>query len=252
MTTAERRDIIEEMIRENNEIEVSVIKEKFGVSSVTVRNDLIFLERKGVIKRLFGKAVLRDERLSSAFDVHSVKQIDEKEKIGKYAASIINPNESVMLYTGTTTLQIAKYLPSQLNVIAVTNSIYIAYELKKYPNVKTVVIGGNFNPDTGATYGIQAIRQLNDYNIDKLFLAVDGINADTGITNDQPYETDINRAMINKSKNVIVVADHTKVGVTRFINMGDIEKVDMLITDTKADDNEIKKIKAKNVKVVLA
>ena len=90
MTTAERRDIIEEMIRENGEIEVNVIKQKFGVSSVTVRNDLIFLERKGVIKRLFGKAVLRDERLSSAFDAHSVKQIDEKEKTTKGTKNFTN------------------------------------------------------------------------------------------------------------------------------------------------------------------
>jgi len=251
MDTEERRNCIEKLIKEKKELDVNFIKEKFGVSSVTVRNDLMYLERKGILKRMFGKAVLREESLSSVFDMHDIKNLDEKEKIGKHAASLIAENESVMLYTGTTTLQIARHLDGSKNIIAVTNSIYIAYELGKWPNVKTVVIGGNFNPSTGATYGVQAIKQLNEYNIDKLFLAVDGIDADMGVTNDQPYETDINHAMIGKARQVIVVADHTKIGAIHFVSMGNIEDIDILITDNKASPEKVQKIREKGVEVII-
>ena len=110
--------------------------------------------------------------------------------------------------------------------------------------------GGNFNPQTGSTYGEDAVRQLEAYNIDKLFLAVDGIDAQRGITNAQPYETDINRAMIHKAKKVIVVADFTKIGAVSFVNMGSISDVDMLITDSKAPEDKIQHIRDKGVQVV--
>lgn len=248
---AERRSQIENLIKEQKELDVNFLKNKFGISSVTLRNDLMYLERKGVLKRMFGKAVLREESLSGASDMFDIKNLGEKERIGKYAASLIAENESVMLYTGTTTLQIARHMDNGKNIIAVTNSIYIAYELRRCPNVKTVVIGGNFNPGTGATYGVEAIKQLNEYNIDRLFLAVDGIDADMGITNDQPYETDINRAMIARAKKVIVVADYSKIGVTHFVNMGNIEDVDVLITDNKAQPDKVKKIKDRGVEVII-
>lgn len=251
MDTKERRNRIEKLFKEQKELDVNYIKKTFGISSVTVRNDLMYLERKGIIKRMFGKAVLREESLSSVSDMCDVKNLNEKERIGKYAVSLINENESIMLYTGTTTLQIARQIDNRRNFIAVTNSIYIAYELRRNPNIKIVVIGGNFNPDSGSTYGVQAIRQLNDYNIDKLFLAVDGIDAEMGITNDQPYETDINRTMIKKAKQVIVVADYSKIGATHFVNMGDIEDVDMLITDNKAPADKVEKIREKGVEVII-
>ena len=247
-----RRKEIEELIRERKELDVNEIKNRFGISSVTVRNDLIDLERKGIIQRLFGKAVLNEEKLEASFDETKIRNLTEKEKIGKYAANLIDENESILLYTGTTTLQIARFVDPSKRFIAVTNSIYITYELKRNTqNAKTVLIGGNFNPQTGATYGQEAVNQLNAYNIDKLFLAVDGIDSDYGITNDQPYETDINRAMIRKARKVIVVADYSKIGVVSFVNMGSIKEVDTLITDSRAPKDSVQRIMDKGVKVII-
>ncbi len=249
MNTEERRASIEELVREKKELDVNFIKEKYGISSVTVRNDLMFLERKGVIKRLFGKAVLRDDRIAGGFDPQQVENLEYKEKIGKFAVSLIEENDSVMLYTGTTTLQVARNLDENMNIIAVTNSIYIAHELRRFTNVKPVLIGGNFSVDTGSTYGVQAIQQLEQYNIDKLFLPLDGIDAVGGITNNHPYETDINYALIRKAKKVIVVADHTKIGRRHFVHMGSIEDVDILVTDSKAPADKIEAIRQKGVTV---
>ncbi len=249
MNTDERRASIEELIRERKELDVNFIKENFGVSSVTVRNDLMYLERKGVVKRLFGKAVLREDRIAGAFDPDQVENLEYKERIGKFAVSLIEENDSVMLYTGTTTMQVARNLDESKSIIAVTNSIYIAHEIRRFQNVKPVMIGGNMSAETGATYGVQAIKQLEQYNIDKLFLSLDGIDAKGGITNNHPYETDINFALIKMAKKIIVVADHTKIGKTHFVHMGNIEDVDVLVTDYRAPQEKVDQIRKKGVTV---
>lgn len=249
MTTEERRNCIEGLIRVQKEVDVTSIKNRFQVSSVTIRNDLIFLERKGVIKRLFGKAVWREDPVSGGFDLDLIDNLEFKEKIGKFAATLIEENDSVMFYTGTTTLQVARHLDEEKSCIAVTNSIYIAHELRRFSKIRTVLLGGNFSVDTGATYGVQAIQQLGQYNIDKLFLSLDGIDASRGITNNYPYEADLNFALIKAAKQIIVVADHTKIGKTHFIHMGDIQDVDILVTDTKAPIDKIEAICAKGIKV---
>ena len=166
MTTAERRAKLYEMLQKEKELDVNYIRDFFGVSAVTVRNDLIALERNSLVTRQFGKALLKQNGINDKFESSTIKNIGEKEKIGKYAAKLVNPEEAVLIYAGTTTLQVARYLPENTNLCAVTNSIYIANELKTHPNVKTVFIGGNFNGETGSTYGVEAITQLNKYNID--------------------------------------------------------------------------------------
>ena len=251
MNTDERRKKIEELVKEKGELSVNEIRELFDISNVTVRNDLIYLERKGVVRREFGKAILTQKHISNVFNINNIPNLNEKEKIGKYAAGLIKENESVLFYTGTTSLQVAKHIRDVKNIIAVTNSILIAYELGKNPYIKTIIIGGFYNPATGATFGEKAIHQLDDYNIDRVFLSVDGISAESGITNDNVYETEINRAMLEKSKEVIVVADFSKIGALRFVKMGDIDKVHILITDNKAPKDEIKRIEEKGVRVVI-
>jgi DeoR family transcriptional regulator of aga operon len=224
---------------------------RFSISNVTVRNDLIYLERKGVLKRKYGKAILYENRYQSTFDINNIKNLEEKEKIGKYASAMIRENDSVMLYTGTTTLQIARFIDPDLNFVGVTNSMFIALELRhRARNARLVIIGGNLNKKTGSTYGDDAIKQLEAYNIDTLFLAVDGISVGRGITNADPYETDINRALIHKANKVIVVTDHTKIGAVSFVNMGNIEEVDMLITDSKANKEQVELIMNSGVKVI--
>jgi DeoR family transcriptional regulator, aga operon transcriptional repressor len=252
MDTTERRDRIESLLKERKEVNVSELNGMFNVSSVTIRNDLIYLERKGIAKRLFGKIVLKCDLSRSQYDSTAIVNLEEKERIGKFAAGLIRPDDSVLFYTGTTTQQIVRFIDPSISFIAVTNSVFIAEELMKYKGAKTIFIGGNLSSDIGATYGLQAIRQLQEYNIDKSFLAVDGVDADLGITNRQPFEGDINRVILERSSKVIVVADHSKIGNVSFVPMGDISEIDMIITDAKAPAEQIERIRAKGVQVEIA
>ncbi|MBQ7381264.1 MAG: DeoR/GlpR transcriptional regulator [Clostridia bacterium] len=250
MTTEERRTKLYEMLQKEKVLDVNYIRDYFNVSAVTVRNDLIALERNSLVTRQFGKALLKQRGINDKFESNTIKNLEEKEKIGKYAAKLVNPEEAVLIYAGTTTLQVARYLPESINLCAVTNSIYIANELKEHQNVKTVFIGGNFNGETGSTYGVEAIAQLNKYNIDKLFLAVCGIDTENGVTSDQPFETDINIAMIERAREVIVVADHTKIGKVHFTTIGCLDKISMIITDAKTPEEDAEKFRKLGIEVV--
>ena len=251
MNATERRNKIEQLLKEKKEIEVSALNNMFNVSGVTIRNDLIFLERKGIAKRLFGKIVLENDVIHE-YQLHDSKNIAEKEKIGKAAANIINPGDSVLFYAGSTTQQVVRFLNKDINLVAVTNSILIAQQLRNLPNVKSVLIGGNINHKIGATYGLEAIKQIKEYNYDKLLLAVDGIDSEMGITNNEPFESDINQIILAQSNKVIVIADYTKVGNVTFVKMGNIEDIDVLVTDSKASESHIEKIRAKGVEVIKA
>lgn len=245
-----RREQIMELINKEKQVRVSDLTDKFHTSSVTIRSDLIYLEKKGLIERGFGTVSLKQNAMKDAFDESHIKNLAEKRKIGMYAVDLISENESIMIYTGSTSLQIAKSLQNHKNLIVVTNSIITAYELGKNPYIKTIMLGGYYNPDTNAVFGQHAIQQLNDYKLDKLFLSVDGVSMQNGITSEHPYETEICQAMIKNAGQVIVTADYSKIGVSRFIQIAQLSEVDMLITDDKAPKEELKKIEAQGVNVV--
>ncbi|MFD2329956.1 DeoR/GlpR family DNA-binding transcription regulator [Cohnella sp. GCM10020058] len=250
-TANDRREQILDLLNKEKHIRVADLNSRFQTSSVTIRNDLIYLEKKGFIERSFGSVRLRENTIQDLLDESQIKNLSEKKRIGEYATELISENESIMIYTGSTSLQIAKGLKNHKNLIVVTNSILTTYELGKNPYIKTILLGGYYNPDTNAVFGHHAVEQLKDYSLDKLFLSVDGVSSESGITSEHPYETEICRAMIKNARQVIVTADYSKIGVSRFIQIADLPEVDMLITDDKAPEAEIQKIKDGGVQVVM-
>jgi len=248
MDITQRREKLKEVILRKQEVPVSELAALVDVSNVTLRNDLIYLERSGVCKRLFGKVVANNS-LSASYGFSATACQEEKERIGKYAATLIQPGDSVLFYAGTTARQVAHFVNPEINFIAVTNSLYTALELHQLPNAQVVWLGGPVNQKFGATFGVQAIQQLREFNLDKLFLSVDGIDAKMGITNATPIESEINQVVLECARQTIVVADHTKVGNVSFVQMGGIQDVDILITDTAADADAVEQLRQAGVTV---
>jgi len=251
MTLEERRKKIERIILERQEMKINDLHMMFDVSSVTLRNDLIFLERQGVCRRLFGRVIAESGDVGIQLNYSYQKNLEFKERIGKYAAGLINEGEAVLFFFGTTTQQVARFVDPELKFIAITNSIHIVQELRSLNKAKILLLGGLLNAETGSTYGSDTIHQINQYKVDKLFLSVDGIDAKSGITNAMPFETDIINTIIKQSKSIIVVADHTKVGAVNFISMSEIEDIDMLITDSNANIDKINELRECGLEVVI-
>lgn len=250
-TNAEqRRQEIFEIMKKDKRISVSDIKVRFGVSSVTANNDLIHLERQGFIDRHFGYSQLKENAMRLVED-EDVTNLDKKKDIAKRALGYIGDNESIFFYVSSSIHQLAKILPDKLNIIVVTNSSMIANELGERISQNTILLGGFYNPHVYATYGIQAIKQLSEYNIDKLFLSSNGVDFEKGVTIDEPFEAELNRALIKNAKQTILLADSTKIGMRKFISVCDISAINVLITNKDADQKEIDKIRGAGVIVDL-
>lgn len=246
-----RREQIYQLIKNNKKIKVAELKDIFKISAVTIGKDLNYLEKKDLIIKNFGVAEYKENTASFNTGLN-INNFEEKKKIARAAIEFINDNESIIFYTGSTIQQMAKHMPAEKNIIAVTNSIQTAYELGLKPSIKTILLGGFYSSETTSTFGEQSIKQLSEYNIDKLFISSNGISSNGGISIDQPFEAELNRYILKNSQKVIMLADHTKIGVDRFICVGPITDIDILITDDKAPADKLEEIRQKGVKVIIA
>ena len=155
----------------------------------------------------------------------------EKNKIAEIVAQMVEPNDTIMLNSGTTTLLTFRCLPAKYNLNIVTNSISIALEAADNPNFNVILVGGAVNTKYQFTYGTDAVQQLKNYHADKLILSVDGINAEKGFTTYYDKEAEIDRTMIAQSDLCIVAADFTKFGRTAFANVSSSSVADYIVTN---------------------
>ncbi len=213
--TSSRRERIVAMLRAHNSVQIHKLAEVFGVSTQTLRKDLNFLDAKGVCTRSPGGALLRQGALSpteEAIDVKRKRYAEEKVRIGRAAAALIGAGESVLLDSGTTTLQVARHLNTTDPLVVVTNDVGIMNELAARETVQLVVLGGTLRRKNLSFYGTQTERALEGLHVDKLFLAADGFHPEKGITTHFEPEALLNRLMCRAASEIILVADSSKFG----------------------------------------
>lgn len=229
MLTSERRKFILEKIRESGAIKLNEVMDLTDSSESTIRRDLTALEKKGLLVRVHGGAVLRSN-YEESIDDKSIFNREEKEKIGRFAATLVNDGDCIFLDAGTTVFYMIKYLKDK-NVLVVTNGINHLDELQKY-DITTYLTGGLIKFKTKALIGRETIKTLNDYNFDKCFLGVNNINVEKGYTTPDPEEAFVKSTAKELSKEVYVLADSTKFGKVSFARIGALEEA-IIITDKK-------------------
>jgi DeoR family transcriptional regulator of aga operon len=237
--TSERRSEISALVRERGSVQVAALAKQFQVSMQTIRKDLHFLTERGVTARAYGGAIASDvvtaaveTPLSAKLELHS----EEKERIGRFAAGLVKPGDSVVLDSGTTTLQIARHLPDEEGITVVTNDFNILMALTQKTQIKVLILGGELRRKNMAFYGAQPLSALNDLLVDKLFLAVDGFDLDRGITTHYEAEATLNRKMTEVAREIIVVTDSSKFGRVCLHRIIDADEVTALVTDKGAPE----------------
>ena len=230
---------------------------QLGVSEASIRKDLEVLEELGLLKRVQGGAVaLPHYRLGKDHSSKMNLNREKKKRIGRAAASLIQAGESVILDSGTTTLQVAHHICSELrlagDLTAYTASLPIFREIGDCPGIRLVLLGGIYLPEYEALAGPQTVENLKYVGADKLFLGADGITLANGITTADVLEADVDRYMLQASKEVIVVADSSKIGVIGLITLIPLDKVSKLVTDTDAPPDFVKSIDNSGVELILA
>ena len=239
--TSERRSQISAMARERGSVQVADLAKRFRVSMQTIRKDLHFLTEHGVIARSYGGAISSDVvATTAAIESPVAAKLElkhaEKERIGRFAAGLIKPGESIVLDSGTTTLQIARFLPDIEDITVVTNDFNILTELASKNHIRVVMIGGELRRKNMAFYGAQTVAALSELAVDKLFLGVDGIDLERGITTHHEAEALLNRKMAEVARQTIAVTDSSKFGRVCLHRIIDVGEVDMLISDQAMPD----------------
>ncbi|TCP33559.1 transcriptional repressor AgaR [Sphingomonas sp. BK235] len=235
--TSGRRQQISAMVRERGSVQVAPLAERFGVSMQTIRKDLHFLAKRGVAERSYGGAIVADAVnviAEPAVEAKRAAHVDEKARIGALAAAMVRPGESVVLDSGTTTLQIAHHLPDDEEITVLTNDLDILCALARKERIRVVMLGGALRRRNRAFYGAQTEAALDDLHVDKLFLGVDGFDLERGITTHYEPEAMLNRKMVRAAQQVIAVTDQSKFGRVCLHRILNVAEIDDLVTDTSA------------------
>ena len=251
MTAEQRKQKILELLKKNDTVRVSSLSRLFGVSEVTVRTYLEDLEKKGLLSRVHGGAVSSYKPYYSMNLNQRLETNQEaKETIAERVAALIQPNDTVMLNSGTTTLLVFRCFPEDYSLSIVTNSVSIALEASGNPNYNVILVGGSVNTKYQFTYGIDAVDQLKKYHADKLVLSVDGIDAQQGFSTYYDKEAAVDVAMIEQSDCCIIAADHTKFGHSAFAKISDLSVADYIVTDNQLSAELAEKLLTAGVTVL--
>src|SRR5215510_3455231 len=188
LTTTQRSErILQELLR-NGEVMVDSLARQLSVSEATIRRDLTELEQQGLLRRNHGGAVLIAPMLYEAFrHVSSFQEqeqqcVAEKRRIGLMAANLVTDGEIIAIGAGTTTTQVARSMRHRKGITVVTNAINIAMELSHLPDIKVCITGGYLSGDWFAVVGDTAQRNASEIFVDKVFIGVDGIHPEHGLT----------------------------------------------------------------------
>lgn len=229
---AERHNRIRKIVEQTGRVTVAELSQQFEVSEATIRRDLEELDGRGWIQRTHGGAV-RIER--AAKEPPMLQRISEgqseKQRIGQAAAKLIQESETVFLGSGTTVLEIARYLPYDMRLTVITNSLPVVNELTARPNIELIVIGGMLRHTELSMVGHIAENAVREFRADKVFMGMRAIDARQGFTNDYLPETMTDRAILSIAPNIIVVADHRKFGRVSSVLVGPVTVANLIITD---------------------
>ncbi|MCL5612332.1 MAG: DeoR/GlpR family DNA-binding transcription regulator [Chloroflexi bacterium] len=256
LSAAERRSQIGQMVLENGKVLVSDLVIQFKVTETSIRRDLTLLEQGGRLKRIHGGAIpIPGSSRTDSFAEKKELHIKAKERIGKVAAELIRPKDIVLLDSGTTTLQVVRHVPSALRnssmITLVTNSQPIAQEVLTWPSPNLTILGGLYLPDYQATVGPQTLAQLQELTADKVFLGADGVTFGSGATTASILMAEVDRKMVEHSRQVILVTDSSKIGRVGFVPIRAMNSIHILITDTNAPSDIIQSIRELGVQVLL-
>jgi DeoR family transcriptional regulator, aga operon transcriptional repressor len=251
MQQSDRLGAILERLSSDGSVSVVDIATALEVSTATIRRDLRLLEEQHLLGRTHGGAVPQGVLYELPLRYKSTRQPEQKLRIAREAATRVLEGWAIGLTGGTTTTEVARALVDRARLTVVTNALNIASELAVRPNLKLVVTGGVARPESYELVGPIAEASLQGLNLDVVFLAVDGISPDAGLTTHHEIEAGTNRALMERARRVIVVADSSKIGRVTFARICDLAGVDELITDDGADREAIAAVEAGGVPVTI-
>jgi len=253
MTLAERHNTILELLKQRGSILVSDLAEILKVSSVTIRKDLTLLEEKKMLYRTHGSAILINPYINDR-NVSEKEKLnpEEKQAIGKAAASLIIPDDSIIIASGTTMFFLAREIRPSDHLTVITSSINVTSILARQHNIDIIQLGGLVRNSSVSVVSEYAVKMLENFSCSKLFIGVDGIDPNYGLTTTNLLEASLNRAMIQAAQKTIVLTDSSKFGRRGFGKICGLEAIDQIITDDKVSPLIVKDLEERGIEITIA
>ena len=251
-TIPERHQFILDKLKGNGHVNVVDLYHQLKVSSVTIRKDLKLLEEKGLLFRTHGGATANNPyTVERPVNEKEKLQAVEKMKIGAAAAQSIVANDSIIIASGTSVLAFARNIKPKESLTVVTSALYVALELIKHPAIEVYQLAGMLRKSSSSVTGPYAESILSDFSCTKLFLGVDGIDLEFGLTTTSVMEAHLNRQMIAASQKVIVLSDSTKFGKRGVGRICGLDSVDRIITDSGIPNHFITQLESSGIEVTI-
>ncbi|MEG0500513.1 MAG: DeoR/GlpR family DNA-binding transcription regulator [Rikenellaceae bacterium] len=247
-----RHTKILELLKQNNSVSVSELAEILQVSLVTIRKDLSQLEEQKLLYRSHGSAILINPYINE-------RHVNEKEKlarvekqaISRAAAALINARDSIIIASGTT----MTFFASEINVTepltVITSSVVVSQLLACNKNIEVIQLGGFVRNSSISVVGNYAERMMENFSCSKLYLGVDGIDLEYGLTTTSSPEASLNRAMISAAQKTIVLCDSSKFGRRGFGRICKLDEIDQIITDSKISPKIAEKLREQGIEVTI-
>jgi len=252
MLVQERYDRIIEALEKDGNVKVQTLMKLFNVSIETIRRDLEYLESQGYLKRVYGGAVLEKVSTNEVdFTVRETKYIEEKVEIGVLATRFVTEGQAIALDVSTTNTEVARELKKKFERLTIiTNSMVIAEELSDMEQYNIIVVGGILKKEERCMVGSLAEKFIEQFNIDITFASCSGISIEHGITDYGIGEVEVKKHMMKRSQQIIVVADSSKFGMVSLLNVCDLDKISMIVTDSKLNEKVKLKFEEQGLEIV--
>lgn len=252
MTIAERHKYILDTLHQAGYVSVAELSKELNVTMVTVRKDLKILEDKGHLFRTHGSATpaapyVNDRPVQEKKLVH----VEQKISIAKKAAGFLQDNDAIIIGSGTTVLAFSQAIPKNIPLTVLTGAMNVTLALIENPAIELVQLGGVVRKSSSSVVGHYAEDMISGFACSKLFLSVDGIDLEFGLTTTNMMEAHLNMQMIRSVQKTIVLADSSKFGKKGFGKIAALEDVDVIITDRGISEHYIQKLEEKGIEVVL-
>ncbi len=251
MLVEERRQRVLDLVSERGFVALNDLAQTVEVSESTLRRDLDYWHKQGMLRRTHGGAMfVGDVATLPALEERSASQLEEKKLLAHAAVSRIQDGDTILLDGGTTTLEVARLLVGR-SLQIVTNSLPIASLFAASREIDLVILGGYVYPKTGVALGPLTVRMMEDIHVQQLLMSVGGITG-KGLFNSNLLLVETERQMMRCADEVVVLADHTKIGRQALAHLCNLTDIDTLIVDNQLDAAQRELLRQNDVRLMVA
>lgn len=262
MLASKRQQEIIKLLQKDGHVTTAGLTDSLRVSPVTIRRDLKALEDRGVLRRSYGGATLvrDDARAFGALGTLAPERTylekaqiehEAKARIGRAGAELVRDGETILLEAGTTVAAMLPGLREKRGLTVVTNALNVAWELTNRRSARVVYLGGQIRSESYAAVGRLTEVALEEITVQRLFLGADGISVEAGVTTPSPEEARLNRHMMERASEAIVLADYTKFGKVALARIGAVNEFTAIITDARLGREHAKALRDVNVDLIV-